>query len=87
MLDDPSSFVETNAGQMFAYAALVGSADGWLPSSYADVGRDLFDAAMRKLDESGLVRDACGSPTFDRPGTSAEAQAFHLLASAALPRD
>jgi unsaturated rhamnogalacturonyl hydrolase len=35
------------------------------------------------VDESGLVRDACGSPTFDRAGTSAEAQAFHLLARAA----
>jgi unsaturated rhamnogalacturonyl hydrolase len=83
VLDDPGTFVETNAAQMFAYAALTGAADGWLPESYAEVGRDLLAAAARKVDESGLVRDACGSPTFDRPGTSAEAQAFHLLATAA----
>jgi unsaturated rhamnogalacturonyl hydrolase len=83
VLDDPTTFVETNAAQMFAYAALTGAADGWLPPSYAEAGRDLLAAATRKVDESGLVRDACGSPTFDRAGTSAEAQAFHLLARAA----
>jgi unsaturated rhamnogalacturonyl hydrolase len=83
VLDDPETFVETNAAQMFAYAALTGAAEGWLPPSYAEVGRDLLAAAARKVDESGLVRDACGSPTFDHPGTSAEAQAFHLLALAA----
>lgn len=83
VLDDPSTFRETNAAQMFAYAALVGAADGWLPASYAAVGRDLLAAATREVDGSGLVRGACGSPTFDYPGTSAEAQAFHLLARAA----
>jgi unsaturated rhamnogalacturonyl hydrolase len=83
VLDDPATFVETNAAQMFAYAALTGAADGWLPRSYAGVGQDLLAAAAGKVDESGLVRDACGSPTFDHPGTSAEAQAFHLLAVAA----
>ncbi len=84
VLDDPSTFVETNAAQMFGYAALTGAADGWLPSAYAEVGRDLVAAARRKVDASGVVRGACGAPTFDRPGTSAEAQAFHLLATAAL---
>jgi unsaturated rhamnogalacturonyl hydrolase len=83
VLDDPATFRETNAAQMFAYAALVGAADGWLPRSYADTGRDLLGAATREVDEYGLVRGACGSPTFDRPGTSAEAQAFHLLATCA----
>jgi unsaturated rhamnogalacturonyl hydrolase len=84
VLDDPSTFVETNAAQMFAYAALTGAADGWLPPSYAGVGRDLLAAASRRVDDTGVVRGACGSPWFDRPGTSAEAQAFHLLATAAL---
>jgi unsaturated rhamnogalacturonyl hydrolase len=83
VLDDPATFVETNAAQMFAYAALTGAADGWLPPSYAGVGRDLLAAATRRVDDSGVVRGACGSPSFDRPGTSTEAQAFHLLALAA----
>jgi unsaturated rhamnogalacturonyl hydrolase len=83
VLDDPGTFRETNAAQMFAYAALTGVADGWLPPEYATVGRDLLEAATREVDEHGLVQNACGAPTFDHPGTSAEAQAFHLLATAA----
>ena len=86
VLDDPSTFRETNAAQMFAYAALTGAADGWLPTPYAAAGRDLLAAATREVDGHGLVRNACGSPTFDRPGTSPEAQAFHLLATAASAR-
>ncbi|WP_250007160.1 glycoside hydrolase family 88 protein [Actinoplanes sp. M2I2] len=83
VLDDPESFRESNAAQMFAYAALTGVTDGWLPDAYAAVGLDLLAAATREVDEHGLVRNACGTPTFDRPGTSAEAQAFHLLATTA----
>jgi unsaturated rhamnogalacturonyl hydrolase len=83
VLDSPSTFRESNAAQMFAYGALTGVADGWLPDSYAEVGRDLLAAASREVDSRGLVQNACGSPTFDRAGTSPEAQAFHLLASAA----
>jgi unsaturated rhamnogalacturonyl hydrolase len=86
VLDDPATFRETNAAQMFSYAASVGAADGWLPDSYAAVGRDLLAAASGEVDEYGLVRGACGSPTFDHPGTSAEAQAFSLLAARALER-
>jgi unsaturated rhamnogalacturonyl hydrolase len=86
VLDDPATFVETNAAQMFAYAALVGAADGWLPSSYAGIGRDLADAAAAKVNEVGLVTGACGSPRFDRAGTSTEAQAFHLMVRAELNR-
>jgi unsaturated rhamnogalacturonyl hydrolase len=87
VLDDPATFRETNAAQMFAYAAAVGAADGWLPDSYAAIGRDLLDAATREIDEYGVVRGACGSPSFDRPGPSPEAQAFHLLATRAVTGD
>jgi unsaturated rhamnogalacturonyl hydrolase len=86
VLDDPDTFRETNVAQMLAYAALTGAADGWLPRSYADVGRDLLAAATRQVDAAGWVTGACGSPFFDRPGTSAEAQAFHLMAVAAAAR-
>ena len=34
VLDDPSTFVETNAGQMFAYAIYRGVEGGWLAPSY-----------------------------------------------------
>ncbi|MDT5035395.1 MAG: unsaturated rhamnogalacturonyl hydrolase [Micromonosporaceae bacterium] len=83
VLDDPTSFRETNVAQMLAYAALVGAADGWLPPAYGATGRDLLAAAGRQVDARGFVTGACGSPRFDGPGVSAEAQAFHLLAVAA----
>nr|WP_236718254.1 glycoside hydrolase family 88 protein [Actinoplanes sp. TFC3] len=88
VLDDPATFREANAAQMFAYAALTGAADGWLPSVYVETGRDLLAAAARCVDGSGVVRDVAGSPGFDRPGTSTEAQAFAILAAVAqTPRD
>ncbi|MFI7578636.1 glycoside hydrolase family 88 protein [Micromonospora sp. NPDC049497] len=86
VLDDPASFREANVAQMLAYAALTGVADGWLPPSYAEVGRDLVAAADQRVDRYGLVTGVSGSPDFTGPGTSAEAQAFHLLVHAALDR-
>ncbi|TDC71887.1 glycosyl hydrolase family 88 [Micromonospora sp. KC606] len=86
VLDDPGSHVETNVAQMLAFTALTGATDGWLPPSYGEVGRDLLAAADRQVDPYGLVRPVSGAPDFTRPGTSAEAQAFHLLAHAALRR-
>ncbi|RKN45417.1 glycoside hydrolase family 88 protein [Micromonospora endolithica] len=86
VLDDPGSFREANVAQMLAYAALTGVADGWLPPSYTEVGRELVGAADRRVDRYGLVTGVSGSPDFTGPGTSAEAQAFHLLAHAALRR-
>jgi unsaturated rhamnogalacturonyl hydrolase len=83
VLDDPSTFRETNAAQMFAYAALTGAADGWLPTVYAETGRDLLASAAREIDGRGVVRGVAGSPTFDAPGSSTEAQAFAILASVA----
>ncbi|TCB93429.1 glycosyl hydrolase family 88 [Micromonospora zingiberis] len=86
VLDDPGSFREANVAQMLAYATLTGVADGWLPASYATVGRELVTAAGRRLDARGLVTGVSGAPEFTAPGTSSEAQAFHLLAHAALRR-
>jgi unsaturated rhamnogalacturonyl hydrolase len=81
ILDDHDSFVEGNVGQMLAYAMLTGVADGWLPQRYASRGQGLVREARARVDNLGLVQEACGSPHFDRQGTSAEAQAFFLLAT------
>jgi unsaturated rhamnogalacturonyl hydrolase len=86
VLDDPASFREVNVAQMLAYTALTGCADGWLPEGYAALGADLLATAGRHVDEAGWVTPVCGSPRFDAPGVSAEAQAFHLLAAAARDR-
>ncbi|RZU74503.1 hypothetical protein EV384_2973 [Micromonospora kangleipakensis] len=61
-------------------------ADGWLAPSWLDVGADLLAAADRRVDRYGRVTGVSGAPEFAGPGTSPEAQAFHLLAHAALDR-
>ena len=86
VVDDPSTFREANLAQMLAYGALTGVADGWLPPEYATVGRSLLESARRKVDAHGFVTGVCGAPRFDHQGTSAEAQSFFLLASAAEQR-
>ncbi|WP_062518132.1 glycoside hydrolase family 88 protein [Demequina gelatinilytica] len=86
VLDDASSFVDGAAGLMLAYAAFTGVADGWLPARYADDASRWADAALAHVDDAGLVHDVCGAPAFDSPGTSAEAQAFAIMALAARAR-
>lgn len=86
VLDDPTTFTDGCAGLMLAYAAFTGVADGWLPAEYAAAGERWAAAALRHVDPDGLVREVCGAPAFDAPGTSAEAQAFALLALLARAR-
>jgi unsaturated rhamnogalacturonyl hydrolase len=83
VVDDPTTFAETNLAQMLAYAIFLGVQDGWLPGPYRAIADDLVADARRQIDDDGLVRPVCGAPFFDQPGTSAEAQAFFLLATAA----
>ncbi|WP_199734909.1 glycoside hydrolase family 88 protein [Cellulomonas sp. PhB143] len=68
VLDDPTSFTETNVAQMLAYTVLTGVADGWLPAGYADVGTSLLDTARAQVGPLGFVEGVCGAPRFDRPG-------------------
>jgi unsaturated rhamnogalacturonyl hydrolase len=86
VLDDPSTFVDGTAGLMFAYAAFSGVSDGWLDRSWAARGQRWMDASLAQVDDDGWVRQVCGSPNFDRQGTSAEAQGFALLARASRRR-
>lgn len=86
VLDDRGSFLEANTGQLLAYGMLTGVADGWLPEPYAGEGRSMLATARAHVDTDGFVTPVCGAPLFDRPGISAEAQAFFLLATAAQRR-
>jgi rhamnogalacturonyl hydrolase YesR len=83
VVDDPSTFVETDLAQMLAYATYEGVAAGWLPPSYRAHANRLRAAARAKMDAFGYVQGACSAPEFDRPGTSTEAQAFCILMEAA----
>ena len=75
--------METNAGQMFAYAIYRGVEGGWLAPSYRAPADRIRTAAHAKVDRYGLVQGVCGAPNFDRSGTATEGQAFFLLMEAA----
>jgi len=83
VLDEPSTFVETNLAQMLAYSIYRGVKEGWLDARYRDAAERMRTAALAKVDAEGFVQGVCGSPTFDRPGTATEGQAFCLLMEAA----
>jgi rhamnogalacturonyl hydrolase YesR len=83
VVDQPATFVETDLAQMLAFAVYEGVAAGWLPASYNPRADRMRAAARLKMDADGFVQGACGAPNFDRPGTSAEAQAFCIMMEAA----
>ena len=83
ILDDPSTFVETNSAQMLAYTIFRGIKSGWLDHSYEQYGLKMRKAAHGKVDSFGLVQGVCGAPNFNKPGTATEGQAFFLLMEAA----
>ncbi len=95
VLGDAHAFPETNLAQMLAYTLyrLVdlhvyhtrfrtlglprlepGEGEDWLRRAHA-----MRKAAVDMTDRWGFVRDVCGSPTFDGPGTAAEGQAWGVL--------
>lgn len=83
VIDQPSTFVETNLAQMLAFAIYEGVAGKWLPGRYLAHANRMRDAARMKMDAFGYVQGACGAPNFDRSGTSTEAQAFCIMMEAA----
>jgi rhamnogalacturonyl hydrolase YesR len=83
ILDDPTSFVETNAAQMLSYTIYRGVRGGWLERSYLETADRMRAAVYRQVDEFGLVQGVCGAPNFNHPGTATEGQAFFLLMEAA----
>jgi rhamnogalacturonyl hydrolase YesR len=83
VVDQPSTFVETNLAQMLSSAIYEGVAGAWLPANYK-VHADRMRAAARvKMDAYGYVQGVCGAPNFDRPGLSTEGQAFCIMMEAA----
>jgi len=83
VIDDPSTFVETNLSQMLSYVLFRGMGEGWLGKSYVGQAETMRQAAHAKVDDLGFVQGVCASPHFDRAGTAPEGQAFFLLMEAA----
>lgn len=83
VVDRSDTVTETNLAQMLSYTIFRGVRSGWLPESYLKEAGIMREAARGKVDELGYVRDVCGSPTFEQPGTATEGQAFFILMEAA----
>lgn len=83
ILDDSSTFIETNTAQMLAYSIYRGVKGGWLDNSYLNAANKMRRAVTKKVDQFGLLQGVCGAPNFDRSGTATEGQAFFLLMEAA----
>jgi rhamnogalacturonyl hydrolase YesR len=79
VVDKPTSFVETNLGQMLAYSIYNGVVGGWLPASYVQAADRMRAAARAKVDRYGLVQGVCGAPRFDSAGIAPEGQAFFIM--------
>ena len=82
IVDEPTSFVETNLSQMTAFGIYKGIKLGMLDAKYRSYADKMKIGAISKIDELGYVQDVCGSPSFSMPGTSTEAQAFYLMMEA-----
>jgi rhamnogalacturonyl hydrolase YesR len=82
-IGEPDSFVETNLSQMTAFAVFKSVKTGAIDAKYLEFARKLKEGALTKVDEQGYVQGAAGSPHFNSPGTSTEAQAFLLMMLAA----
>ena len=82
VLDNPGSFVETNAAQMVAYTIYRGIHEHYLSQTYLPAAQAIYYAVGKKVDQYGIVQDVCGSPLFNAPGSAPEGQAFYLLMNA-----
>ena len=83
VLNNPETFPEINAGQMFAYTVFRGVREGWLSEEYLPAAEKTYQCAIRSVDRFGLVRPVCGMPHFDHPGVAPEGQAFFILMASA----
>ncbi|MFA5240107.1 MAG: glycoside hydrolase family 88 protein [Phycisphaerae bacterium] len=79
VIDKPDTFIDANLSQMLAYSIYKGVKAGWLEDNYLKAADKMRAAAHSKIDKYGVIHDVCGSPFFDRSGTSTEAQAFFLM--------
>ncbi len=79
VIDDETTFVETNFSQMMACSIYRGMAEGWLEREWEAKAELLRSAANQKMNAYGFICGVCGAPTFDKPGISPEGQAFYLL--------
>ena len=86
VLDDDGTFYESETSEMFAYSIYSMVSWNLMEDRYlerADLARRAVEA---RVDSDGILQGCSGSPTFEREGTSAEAQAHFIMMEAAARR-
>ena len=86
IIDDPTSFVETNLSQMLAYAIFSGIYYGRLDFKYREKADLMRKAANSKIDAHGFVNEVCNFTDRSTPCKSAEGQVFYILMETAANR-
>lgn len=79
ILDDDTTFEESETAAMVAYTIYRGVKEGMVEEKYLVRADAIREALLKKIAENGLVLDAASSPSFDRPGTAVECQAHVLM--------
>ncbi len=82
IMDEPSSFIDGTSSLMMAAAIWCGIHDGFISTDYGAYAERAFQTVTEKIDSIGLIHEVCGCPDFVAEGTSAEAQASYVMASA-----
>lgn len=82
LLDEEESFEDSASALMMAASVFRGMAEGMLDDRWLSPAEKALEAAGESIDEYGLIRHVCGCPHFTEEGTSAEAQAAYIMASA-----
>ena len=86
ILNDPSTYEESETAAMVAYAIYRGIEQGLCDKDLRSCADAIRLALHKKTSPAGLVLDAASSPSFDRPGTAVECQAHVLMMEEAYRR-
>ena len=82
ILDAEDTFIDGTSAMMMAATVYRSIVNGYLSNRYRKNADDAFQAVTETIDSCGLLRQVCGCPDFVSEGTSAEAQAAYIMASA-----
>ncbi len=82
ILDDEESFADGTSSMMMAATVCRGIKGGYISEVRAEIADRAYGAVLKTVDEYGILHQVCGCPDFVREGTSAEAQAAFVMATA-----
>ena len=82
ILDKEGSFIDGTSSMMYAASVYRGVYKGFISRDYLQYADLAYEAVKRDIDSFGILRHVAGCPDFNSEGTSAEAQAAFIMASA-----